>query len=172
MATDTLLVSGERFAEPLLLVTTDGVIETCNEAFAELCGAPSLDLLGRRMESLISEHLAEYLRACAHSDKPLAASFTLRSRTGTSEHRFYGFAHRAQLAPTPPLVVLVLHPVLHPAVKQDDACAALLEDHGTEQLELLAACRSVSRAPALRHDFWLHKAKSGRRSQVWRGIFR
>lgn len=167
MATDTLLVSGESFAEPLLLVTMDGVIESCNEAFAELCGTPALDLLGKRLESLISEHLAEYLRACAHSDKPLAASFTLRSRTGTSELRFYGLAHRAQLEPTPPRVVLVLLP----AIKQDAACAALVGEHNTEQLALLAACRSVSQAPALPHDFWLHKAKSGRRSQIWRGIF-
>lgn len=164
MATDTLLVSGEPFAEPLLLVTIDGVIETRNEAFAELCGAPLPDSRGRRMESLISEQLAEYLRACAHSDKPLRASFTLRSRTGTSEHRFYGLAHRAQLEPIPPRVVLVLRP----AVKQDDACAALAEEHGTEQPELLAACTA---APALRHDFWLRKAKSGRRSEIWRAIF-
>jgi hypothetical protein len=149
-------------------VTIDGVIEACNEAFAELCGAPSPDLRGRRMESLISEQLAEYLRACAHSDKPLAASFTLRSRTGTSQHRFYGLAHRAQVEPIPPRVVLALRP----AVKQDDACAALAEEHGMEQLELLAACRGVSRAPALlRHDLWLHKVKSGRRSEIWRGIF-
>lgn len=167
MATDTLLVSDERFAAPLLLVTMDGVIESCNEAFAELCGTPALELLGRRMESLISEHLAEYLRACASSDKPLAASFTLRSRTGTSEHRFYGLAHRAQLEPAPPRVALVLLP----AIKQDAARAALVEEHGTEQLALLGACRSVSQAPAPRHDFWLHKAKSRRRSQIWRGIF-
>ena len=103
--------------EPSLLVTIDGVIEACNEAFAALCGAPSRDLPGRRMESLISEHLSEYLRACARSDKPLAASFTLRSRSGTSEHRFHGLAHRAEHEPTPPRVLLVLRPV----VTQDGA---------------------------------------------------
>lgn len=161
MATDALLVSGERFAEPLLLVTMDGVIEGCNEAFAQLCGTAALDLLGRRMESLISEHLAEYLRACAQSDKPLAASFTLRSRTGASEHRFYGLAHRAQLEPTPPRVVLVLLP----AVKRDPACAALAQEHAAELLELAAACRSVSQAPALRHDSRLHG------SDIWRRTF-
>ena len=161
MATDTLPVSGERFAAPLLLVTMDGVIERCNEAFAKLCGTPALDLPGRRMESLISEHLAEYLRACAHSDEPLAASFTLRSRTGTSEHRFHGLAHRAQLEPTPPRVMLVLLP----AIKRDAACAALAQEHAAELLESAAAWRSVSQAPALRHDSRL------RRSDTWRRTF-
>lgn len=167
MATATLLVSDELFVEPLVLVTIDGVIESCNEAFAALCGAPLPDLRGRRMESLISEHLAGYLRECARSDKPLAASFTLRSRTGTSELRFYGLAHRAHDEPSPPRVVLVLRPV----VAQDDARGLLGEEQGAEQLESLAACRSVPQEPAPRHDSWLHKAKSGRRADIWRGIF-
>lgn len=167
MATETDSLPGESIVEPLLLVTIDGVIETCNEAFAALCGAPSRDLRGRRMESLISEHLSEYLRACARSEKPLAASFTLRSRSGASEHRFYGLAHRAHHEPTAPRVVLVLRPV----VTQDGARAAPTEDLGAKQLELLAACESIPQDPALRHDFWLHKANPGRRSGIWRGIF-
>lgn len=165
MATDTL--PGELIVEPFLLVTIDGVIETCNEAFAALCGAPSPDLRGRRMESLISEHLVEYLRACARSEKPLAASFTLRSSSGTSEYCFHGHAHRAQHEPTPPRVVLILRPV----VTQDGARAALTEEHGAKRLELPAACASAPRGPAPRHDFWLHKANPGRRSGIWRGIF-
>lgn len=167
MATEADIPPGEPLVGPLLLVTIDGVIEACNEAFAALCGAPPCDLRGRRMESLISEHLSEYLRACASSEEPLAASFTLRSSSGTSEHRFYGLAHRAQHEPPPPRVVLILRP----AATQDGARAALTDEHGAKQLASLAACGSVPESPALRHDFWLHKANSGRRSGIWRGIF-
>lgn len=168
MATVADTLPGEPSIEPLLLVTIDGVIETCNEAFASLCGAPSRDLPGRRMESLISEHLSEYLRACARSETPLAASFTLRSRSGTSEHRFYGLAHRTQPGPTPPRVRLVLRPVVTP----DGDRAALAEEPGTKQLELpAAACASVPQGAAPRHDLSLHEASSRRRAGVWKGIF-
>ena len=99
--------------DPALLVSVDGIIQACNDAFAALCGISSTALRGMQLEALVAEQSAgitEYLLACARSEQPLAGSLALRSFGRISKHNLKGIADRSRDESASPWVALLLHP--------------------------------------------------------------
>jgi PAS domain S-box-containing protein len=113
MATSTFFVPSELLPDPALLVSVDGIIQACNNAFAALCGVSPGALPGTQLESLAAEQssgITEYLRACARSEQPLAGLLALRSAAGISKHTLQGIADHWREESTSPRVALLLHP--------------------------------------------------------------
>jgi PAS domain S-box-containing protein len=113
MATSTFFVPSELLPGPALLVSVDGIIQACNNAFAALCGVSPAALPGMQLESLVAEQSCgtrEYLRACARSEQPLAGSLALRSAAGISQHTVQGIADHSREESASPRVALLLHP--------------------------------------------------------------
>lgn len=92
---DTFAVPADLLTQPSLLVSTDGVIQACNVAFASSIGTTPEALRGRNLVSLLADtdlDLLEYLRACAEGQASRARlAFSHEGATATYGAR--GIAH-------------------------------------------------------------------------------
>lgn len=99
------------FTEPMVLVSTDGTIDTPNETFASEIGLPCDALTGKRLDTLAAASAAaiqEYLRACAESRDAVNGSLILRRRADTIALQACGIAYPPRSAPTASQVLLRL----------------------------------------------------------------
>jgi PAS domain S-box-containing protein len=106
-----LLSAEGLFAEPLVLLSTDGIIDTANQPFANELGLPLDGLPGRRIDALAAASataIQEYLRACAQSAKVVRGSFPLRRRADTVEMQARGIAYPPARTPSVSQVLLRL----------------------------------------------------------------
>ena len=80
-----LLAFIDLLPEPIVLVGSSGEIFAANEAFARQVGRPRSSLDGTALTLLVSDPpsaVAEYLQACAGSERLLAGSLTFRHAEG------------------------------------------------------------------------------------------
>ena len=108
---DTFAVPADLLTQPLLLVSTNGLIQGCNSAFASSIGTTPEALQGRELVSLVTEierSLPEYLRACVHGHVPPARlTFTHEGAVATYSAR--GVAHGPAGNPDKRPVLLLLN---------------------------------------------------------------
>jgi PAS domain S-box-containing protein len=98
-------------AEPMVLVSTDGTIDTSNQPFGDEIGVPAQALSGRRLDGLAVASAAaiqEYLRACAASAEVVEGSLLLRRRAETIVLEARGIAYPPESAPSASQVLLRL----------------------------------------------------------------
>jgi len=106
-----LLRATDFFLEPMVLVSTDGTIETPNQSLAEQLELPAESLPGRRLDTLAAASAAaiqEYLRACAQSVRAVEGSLLLRRRAETIALQARGIAYPPNAAPNASHVLLQL----------------------------------------------------------------
>src|SRR3569833_1820119 len=106
-----LLQGTDFFMDPMVLVSTDGTIDTPNQSFAEQLELPAESLPGRRLDTLAAASAAaiqEYLRACTESVRAVEGSLLLRRRAVTITLRAWGVAYPPNSAPTASHVLLQL----------------------------------------------------------------
>jgi PAS domain S-box-containing protein len=96
MGKKEFLIPADLLPEPLLLVSTDGVIEAVNQAFAAEFATAAETLPGRRLDELTvdaPDTVEKYLRSCAQSEHLTGGSMTFRSGANTTTCRTYGARH-------------------------------------------------------------------------------
>jgi PAS domain S-box-containing protein len=106
-----LLSSGTLFSDPIALVSTDGTIDTPNQAFAEQVGVPAEALKGKRLDALAAASAAaiqEFLGACARSAEVVQGSILLRRRAETVAIQTRAIAYPPSAAPSASQVLLRL----------------------------------------------------------------
>jgi PAS domain S-box-containing protein len=106
-----IFATAELLPEPMLLVTAAGVIELYNRAFAELLEVSARALCGTRLDSLVSEsaqQVAEYVHACARSERMVLGALTFHNGGQLIECRSDGISGRAAPAALSDLVLLRL----------------------------------------------------------------
>jgi PAS domain S-box-containing protein len=106
-----LLKAPHFFTEPMVLVGTDGTIDTSNQSFADQLGVPTQSLAGRRLDALAAASasaIQEYLRACAASTEGVQGSLLLRRRAETIALQARGIAYPPRSAPSASQVLLRL----------------------------------------------------------------
>jgi len=106
-----LLKNGALFSDPLALVSTDGTIDTPNQAFADHVGVPPEALRGKRLDALAAASAAaiqEYLSACARSADVVQGSILLRRRAETLAIHTRAIAYPPSAAPSASQVLLRL----------------------------------------------------------------
>ena len=106
-----LLKTKNFFTEPMVLVSTDGTIDTSNQSFADQVGLPSQALSGRRLDTLAAASataIQEYLRACAASTEVIEGSLILRRRAETIAVQARGLAYPPGAVPSASQVLLRL----------------------------------------------------------------
>lgn len=111
MAIRDLLRATDFFPEPMVLVTSDGTIDTPNQSFADQFGLSPEVLAGRRLDTLAAASAAalqEYLRACSESVKAVQESLLLRRRAETVVLQARGVAYPPDSAPSASHVLLRL----------------------------------------------------------------
>src|SRR3569833_1811272 len=106
-----LLQGTDFFMDPMVLVSTNGTIETPNQSFAQHLELPAESHPGRRLDTLAAASAAaiqEYLRACAASVTAVEGSLLLRRRAETIALQARGVAYPPNSAPTASHVLLQL----------------------------------------------------------------
>ena len=106
-----LLKQPDFFVEPMVLVSSDGTIDTSNQPFADQLGLPAHALSGRRLDTLAVASAAaiqEYLRACAVSTGVVKGSLLLRRRAETIAWQARGIAYPPESSPSASQVLLRL----------------------------------------------------------------
>lgn len=106
-----LLQTPELLSDPLLLLTSDGTIDTPSHALLTQLGVPAEALIGRRLDTLAAASAAaiqEYVRACAQSAQVVQGSFVLRRRAETIALQARGVAYPPGAAPSASHVLLRL----------------------------------------------------------------
>jgi PAS domain S-box-containing protein len=106
-----LLKAPAFFTEPMVLVSSDGTIDTSNQSFADQLGVPLQSLSGRRLDALAAASasaIQEYLRACAASSEGVQGSLLLRRRAETIALQARGIAYPPRSAPSASQVLLRL----------------------------------------------------------------
>ena len=106
-----LLKKTDFFSEPMVLVSTDGTIDTSNQSFADQLGVPAHTLPGRRLDGLAAASataIQEYLRACAASSSVVQGSLILKRRADTIALHARGVAYPPADAPSASQVLLRL----------------------------------------------------------------
>ena len=111
---DTFAVPADLLTQPSLLVSTNGMIQACNVAFASSIGANPEALRGVDLASIAEtdRNLLEYLRACAHGQAP-PARLTFRHKGTTTVYGARGIAHGSPEGAASSAVLLLLNRV-HP----------------------------------------------------------
>jgi PAS domain S-box-containing protein len=142
-----LLKVRDFFTDPMVLVSSDGTIDTSNESFADQLGIPAQSLSGRRLDALAAASAAaiqEYLHTCATSSEVVQGSLLLRRRAETIALRARGIAYPPGAAPSASQVLLRLvtdqqeHPgPEHPDDKQDFARWREVEESLRRQSQIL-----------------------------------
>jgi len=113
VATNAISVPGDLLPEPVLVVSSQGAVEGCNDAFATQIGIDPRGLHRMRLDSLATEPRAlieEYLQACAGSERPVRRLLTLRGSQRESRYEVFGMADRSRDRMNPRAVVLLLRP--------------------------------------------------------------
>ena len=108
---NTFAVPADLLTQPSLLVSTGGVVQACNVAFASSIGTTPEALRGRDLASLVSEtdrDLLEYLRACVHGEAP-PARLTFRYEGGVAVYGARGFPHSLSGESAPRSILLLLN---------------------------------------------------------------
>ena len=111
MAANTFWVPGNLLPEPALCVSSDGIIEACNDTFAAQLGMVAQTLPGTRLDSLTVEpqsRVIEYLRACAGSEQPVGGRLTLQSWPNQLAYQCYGSRDGSQGTAAPLRVLLFM----------------------------------------------------------------
>jgi len=106
-----LLKIPDLFAEPLLLLSSDGTIDTPSHSFVAQLGIPADALIGRRLDGLAAASAAaiqEYVQACAQSAHVVQGSLLLRRRAETIALQARGVAYPPGDAPSASHVLLRL----------------------------------------------------------------
>jgi PAS domain S-box-containing protein len=119
-----LLKANDLFDEPLVLVSTDGTIDTSNQPFADQLGLSAQALSGRRLDALAAVSAAaiqEYLRACAGSAEVVEGSLLLRRRAETIALQARGIAYPPESAPCASQVLMRLVAERHGRSGSDQA---------------------------------------------------
>ena len=92
---DTFAVPADLLTQPSLLVSTDGLIQACNVAFASSIGTTPEALRGLDLISLVAEtdrDLLEYLQACS-LDQPSPARLTFKYKGAMAAYHARGIAY-------------------------------------------------------------------------------
>lgn len=109
----TFWIPGNLLPEPALLVSSEGRIESCNDAFAAQSGTPVQALMGAHLASLTLEPrsvVMDYLHAClASSEQPVTGRLTLQNGSDKVTYWCRGTHQDLPDAATPPRVALLLH---------------------------------------------------------------
>lgn len=106
-----LLKIPDLFGEPLLLLSSDGTIDTPSHSFVAQFGIPADALIGRRLDGLAAASAAaiqEYVQACAQSAHVVQGSLLLRRRAETIALQARGVAYPPGDAPSASHVLLRL----------------------------------------------------------------
>src|SRR5690349_10175012 len=106
-----LLRAPDLLSEPLLLLSSDGTIDTPSHSLVTQLGLPAEALVGRRLDTLAAASasaIQEYVRACAQSTKVVRGSFALRPRTEAIALQARGIAYPPRDAPSASHVLLRL----------------------------------------------------------------
>ncbi|HEY7640831.1 MAG TPA: PAS domain S-box protein [Steroidobacteraceae bacterium] len=106
-----LLRTPELLSDPLLLLASDGTIDTPSYSFVEQIGLPEDALTGRRLDALAAASasaIQEFVRACAQSTHVVRGSLLLRRRAETIALQARGVAYPPREAPIASHVLLRL----------------------------------------------------------------
>lgn len=106
-----LLKIPDLFGEPLVLLSSDGTIDTPSHSFVAQFGIPADALIGRRLDGLAAASAAaiqEYVQACAQSAHVVQGSLLLRRRAETIALQARGVAYPPGDAPSASHVLLRL----------------------------------------------------------------
>ena len=106
-----LLTTPDLISDPLLLLSSDGTIDTPSHSLVMQLGLPAEALIGRRLDALAAVSAAaiqEYVQACAQSAHVVQGSFLLRRRAETIALRARGIAYPPGDAPSASHVLLRL----------------------------------------------------------------
>lgn len=106
-----LLRIPDLFTDPLLLLSSDGTIDTPSHSFVAQFGIPADALIGRRLDGLAAASAAaiqEYVQACAQSAHVVQGSLLLRRRAETIALQARGVAYPPGDAPSASHVLLRL----------------------------------------------------------------
>jgi PAS domain S-box-containing protein len=106
-----LLRTPDLISDPLLLLSSDGTIDTPSHSLVTQLGVPAEALIGRRLDALAAVSAAaiqEYVRACAQSANVVQGSFMLRRRAETIALQARGIAYPPGDAPSASHVLLRL----------------------------------------------------------------
>ncbi|MGN6193196.1 MAG: PAS domain S-box protein [Rhodanobacteraceae bacterium] len=106
---DPFAVPADLLTQPSLLVSTNGMIQACNVAFASSIGANPEALRNVDLASIAEtdRNLLEYLTACAHGQTS-PARLTFRYKGAIAVYSARGVAHRLSKDPAPRAVLLLL----------------------------------------------------------------
>jgi PAS domain S-box-containing protein len=113
MSASTLWVPGNLLSEPVVRVSSDGLLEACNDAFASQLGIAVESVPGRRLDSLAvgpGSALSEYLQACVRSEQPVTGPLTLQNGAGPVTYWCHGLRVASQDPAGAPRVLLLLKP--------------------------------------------------------------
>jgi hypothetical protein len=106
-----LLRTPDLLSDSLLLLASDGTIDTPSHSFVEQIGLPEYALTGRRLDALAAASasaIQEFVRACAQSTHVVQGSLLLRRRAETIALQARGVAYPPREAPTASHVLLRL----------------------------------------------------------------
>ena len=106
-----LLRTPDLISDPLLLLSSDGTIDTPSHSLVTQLGLPAEALIGRRLDTLVAASAAaiqEYVQACAQSAHVVQGSFVLRRRAETIALHARGVAYPPGDAPSASHVLLRL----------------------------------------------------------------
>src|SRR5690348_15822964 len=106
---DPFAVPADLLTQPSLLVSTNGMIQACNVAFASSIGANPEALRNVDLASIAEtdRNLLEYLTACAHGQTS-PARLTFRYKGAIAVYSARGVAHRLSEDPASRAVLLLL----------------------------------------------------------------
>jgi PAS domain S-box-containing protein len=111
MVASTFSVPGNLVRDPVVVVSTDGLIEACNEAFAAQLSIAPERLLGTSLDALAVEarsSLKDYLHACARSEQPVVGLIALQGGPDLGTYRCYGVREGSQETSASARVLLLL----------------------------------------------------------------
>ena len=98
-----LLRATDLLSDPLVLLASDGTIDTPNQSFVEQLGLPETALIGRRLDALAAASasaIQEYLRACTQSASVVHGSLFLQRRAETFAVQARGIAYPPRSSPS------------------------------------------------------------------------
>ncbi len=97
--------------EAALLVSADGTIQAANERAGDILGGGATRLDGRRLSDFAAEDahsIAQYLRLCARSTRPVPGALTLKSEARHAAYRSEGALLSPASADSPGVLLLRL----------------------------------------------------------------
>jgi signal transduction histidine kinase len=127
MPKDPIVVPIDSLPVPLAVVSAEGIIEACNDAYAVQFGVAPERIAGTRLASMALEPasaIMDYLSACTRSEHPVSASFTLQRRAAPLPCRIDGMSAPSEPDAPPSSVLLSFQP--HEADRRRDEFLAWL----------------------------------------------